>query len=303
MLDICLLGCGGMMPLPKRHLTSLAVRFNGHTTLIDCGEGTQVAMKRAGISPAPIDTICFTHYHADHISGLPGLLLDMGNSDRTKPVFMIGPKGLMRTVKALCVIAPQLPFEIKFHELAENEETFDLDGLRLKAFHVNHNVTCYGYTFELDRAGRFDAEAAKALGIPINYWSVLQHGKEVDIPEGHFVPEQVMGPERKGLKVTYTTDTRPTQSIAENAKGSDLFICEGMYGDPEKAASAKEKKHMTMQEAARLGKAAGVKKIWLTHFSPSVINPKIYIEELREIFPEISMGKDGKTTELDFIDE
>ena len=173
MLDICLLGSGGMMPLPKRHLTALTVRYNGHTTLIDCGEGTQVAMKRAGLSPAPIDTICFTHYHADHISGLPGLLLDMGNSDRTEPVQMIGPKGLMRTVKALCVIAPQLPFEIKYHELSENEETFDLDGLRLKAFHVNHNVTCYGYTFELDRAGRFDADTAKALGIPINYWSVL----------------------------------------------------------------------------------------------------------------------------------
>ncbi|MDD6551331.1 MAG: ribonuclease Z [Lachnospiraceae bacterium] len=303
MLDICLLGSGGMMPLPKRHLTALTVRYNGHTTLIDCGEGTQVAMKRAGLSPAPIDTICFTHYHADHISGLPGLLLDMGNSDRTEPVRMIGPKGLMRTVKSLCVIAPQLPFEIKYHELSETEETFDLDGLRLKAFHVNHNVTCYGYTFELDRAGRFDAETAKSLGIPINYWSVLQHGSEVDIPEGHFSPEQVMGPARKGLKVTYTTDTRPTHLIAENAKGSDLFICEGMYGDPEKAQSAKEKKHMTMQEAARLGRDAGVKKMWLTHFSPSVINPKIYIEEIRKIFPELSMGKDGKKAELDFIDE
>ncbi|RRF95891.1 MAG: ribonuclease Z [Lachnospiraceae bacterium] len=303
MLDICLLGCGGMMPLPKRHLTSLAVRFNGHTTLIDCGEGTQVAMRRAGLSPAPIDTICVTHYHADHISGLPGLLLDIGNAGRTKPVAMIGPKGLKRVVSSLCVIAPQLPFEITFHELKENEETFDLEGLRLKAFHVNHNVTCYGYTFELDRAGRFDAAAAKALGIPVNYWSVLQHGDEVDIPEGHFLPEQVMGPARKGLKVTYTTDTRPTRSIVENASGSDLFICEGMYGDTEKQESAKEKKHMMMQEAASLGKEAGVKKMWLTHFSPSVINPKIYIEDIKKIFPELSMGKDGKKTELDFADE
>lgn len=302
MLDICLLGCGGMMPLPKRHLTSLTVRYNGRTTLIDCGEGTQVAMKRAGLSPAPIDTICFTHYHADHISGLPGLLLDMGNADRTEPVLMIGPKGLKHTVQSLCVIAPQLPFEIRYHELSEMEETFDLGGLRMKAFRVNHNVICYGYTFELDRAGRFDAEAAKALGIPIKCWSILQHGSKVDTPEGHFVPSQVMGPERKGLKVTYTTDTRPTKGIAENAAESDLFICEGMYGDPEKAQSAREKKHMTMQEAARLGREAGVKKMWLTHFSPSVIAPKVYIEEIRKIFPEVSMGKDGKKAELDFVD-
>jgi ribonuclease Z len=298
MLDVCLLGTGGMMPLPRRHLTSLAVRVNGHTVLIDCGEGTQVAMKKAGVSPYPIDAICFTHYHADHISGLPGLLLDMGNSERTEPVHMYGPKGLRKIVTALTVITPQLPFEIIFHEYQNDEESFEVEGLRIKAFHVYHNVTCYGYTMELDRKGRFNADAAKELGIPLEYWHVLQNGEAV----GGFTPDQVMGPARKGLKVTYTTDTRPTRSIEENAAGSDLFICEGMYGDPEKAKSARDKKHMTMQEAAHLARKAGVAEMWLTHYSPSVIDPKIYIKEVRKVFPETYICKDGRKKELDFTD-
>ena len=298
MLDVCLLGTGGMMPLPRRHLTSLAVRVNGHTVLIDCGEGTQVAMKKAGVSPYPIDAICFTHYHADHISGLPGLLLDMGNSERTEPVHMYGPKGLRKIVTALTVITPQLPFEIIFHEYQNDEESFEVEGLRIKVFHVYHNVTCYGYTMELDRKGRFNADAAKELGIPLEYWHVLQNGEAV----GGFTPDQVMGPKRKGLKVTYTTDTRPTRSIEENAAGSDLFICEGMYGDPEKAKSARDKKHMTMQEAAHLARKAGVAEMWLTHYSPSVIDPKIYVEEVRKIFPETYICRDGRKKELDFTD-
>ena len=149
------------MPLPYRWLTSLLVRYNGSSLLIDCGEGTQIAMKEKGWSFKPIDVICFTHYHADHISGLPGLLLTMGNAERTEPLTMIGPKGLERVVTALRTIAPELPFPIRFLEINGLEQTFALNGYRLKAFRVNHNVTCYGYTLELDRAGRFQADRAK----------------------------------------------------------------------------------------------------------------------------------------------
>ena len=155
MLDICLLGTAGMMPQPHRWLTAMMARFNGSSLLIDCGEGTQIAMKEAGLSPNPIDTICFTHYHADHISGLPGLLLSMGNSDRTEPVTMIGPKGLERVVNSLRVIAPELPFDIHFIELTEAEQDLVLHGYHIRAYRVQHNVPCYGYCIEIPRSGRF----------------------------------------------------------------------------------------------------------------------------------------------------
>ena len=161
MIDICLLGSGGMMPLPYRWLTSLMVRYNGSSLLIDCGEGTQIALKEKGWSFKPIDVICFTHFHGDHISGLPGLLLTMGNAERREPLTLIGPKGLERVVNALRVIAPELPFELRFLEIQGSEQEFILNGYRLKAFRVNHNVPCYGYTLELDRAGRFDVNRAR----------------------------------------------------------------------------------------------------------------------------------------------
>lgn len=300
MLDVCLLGTGGMMPLPYRWLTSLMVRYNGSSLLIDCGEGTQIAIKEKGWSFKPIDVICFTHYHGDHISGLPGLLLTMGNADRTKPLTLIGPKGLERVVNALRVIAPELPFQIKYMELTETEQTFELNGYRLKAFRVNHNVTCYGYTMEIDRAGKFDVERAKEQGIPQKYWKHLQKGETIETENGILTPDMVLGPPRKGLKLTYTTDTRPTNSIRENAKDSDLFICEGMYGEKEKAAKAVEYKHMTFYEAAHLAKDAQVKEMWLTHYSPSLTRPEEYMDEVRRIFPEAKAGKDRMSRELAF---
>ena len=300
MLDVCLLGSGGMMPLPYRWLTSLMTRFNGSSLLIDCGEGTQIAIKEKGWSFKPIDVICFTHYHGDHISGLPGLLLTMGNADRKETLTLIGPKGLERVVSALRVIAPELPFPIIYKEIEGAEQTFELNGYRLKAFRVNHNVLCYGYTMEIDRAGKFDVERAKEQEIPQKYWKHLQKGETIESENGILTPDMVLGPPRKGLKLTYTTDTRPTNSIRENAKDSDLFICEGMYGEKEKAAKAVEYKHMTFYEAAHLAKDAQVKEMWLTHYSPSLTRPEEYMDEVRRIFPEAKAGKDRMSRELAF---
>ena len=300
MLDICLLGCGGMMPLPHRWLTALMTRFNGSSLLIDCGEGTQVAIKEKGWSFKPIDVICFTHYHGDHISGLPGLLLTMGNADRTEPLTLIGPKGLERVVNALRVIAPELPFELKFIEITKPEETFELNGYRLKAFRVNHNVLCYGYTLEIDRAGKFDLERALALDIPKQYWKHLQKGETIEVDGSVYTPDMVLGAPRKGIKLTYSTDTRPTASIRDNAKDSDLFICEGMYGETEKDAKAVEYKHMTFYEAAQLAKEANAQELWLTHYSPSLVRPEEYMDAVRKVFPKAKAGKDGMTTELVF---
>ena len=300
MLDVCLLGSGGMMPLPYRWLTALMTRFNGSSLLIDCGEGTQIAIKEKGWSFKPIDVICFTHYHGDHISGLPGLLLTMGNADRKEPLTLIGPKGLERVVSALRVIAPELPFPIIYKEIEGAEQTFELNGYRLKAFRVNHNVLCYGYTMEIDRAGKFDVERAKEQEIPQKYWKHLQKGETIETENGILTPDMVLGPPRKGLKLTYTTDTRPTNSIRENAKDSDLFIREGMYGEKEKAAKAVEYKHMTFYEAAHLAKDAQVKEMWLTHYSPSLTRPEEYMDEVRRIFPEAKAGKDRMSRELAF---
>lgn len=303
MLDICLLGTGGMMPLPYRWLTSLMMRYNGMSVLIDCGEGTQIALKEKGWSPKPIDVICFTHYHADHISGLPGMLLTMGNAERTQPLILIGPKGLTRVVSALRVIAPELPFEIICQEIEGNEARFSFNGLTLEAFRVNHNVLCYGYTASIERTGRFQPERAAELGIEKRYWSRLQKGETIEVGDTVFTPDMVLGAARKGLKVTYTTDTRPTESIVRHAAGSDLFICEGMYGEPEKKAKAKEYKHMTFYEAAELAKKAEVRELWLTHYSPSLIRAEEYMPAVRKIFPSAYAGKDGKTVELMFDEE
>lgn len=300
MLDVCLLGSGGMMPLPYRWLTALMTRFNGSSLLIDCGEGTQIAIKEKGWSFKPIDVICFTHYHGDHISGLPGLLLTMGNADRREPLTLIGPKGLERVVNSLRVIAPELPFPILFKEIEGPEQTFEMNGYRLKAFRVNHNVLCYGYTVEIDRAGKFDPERAKEQEIPQKYWKHLQKGETVELEGRILTPDMVLGPPRKGIKLTYTTDTRPTKSIVENAKASDLFICEGMYGEKEKAAKAVEYKHMTFYEAAQLAKDAEVQEMWLTHYSPSLTRPEEYMEEVRKIFPAAKAGKDKMSVEMKF---
>ena len=306
MIDVCLLGTGGMMPLPYRALTSLMLRYNGSSLLVDCGEATQISVRRRGWSFNPIDVIFITHFHADHISGLPGMLLAMGNADRTEPVTIVGPQGIEHVVRSLCVIAPRLPFELKFIELdrAKDSETLELCGLRVNAFKVNHNMLCYGYSFELDRAGKFDAEAASALGLPVQLWGKLQNGEVVEHEGKTYTGDMVMGPPRKGLKITYTTDTRPTDRICEEALGADIFICEGMYGekDEESFSKAKEKKHMTMYEAAEIAKKAQPKKLWLTHYSPSMIKPEQYEDAVREIFPGTVISKDRRTVELKFED-
>ena len=292
MLDICLLGTGGMMPLPYRWLTSLMTRYNGSSLLIDCGEGTQIAIREKGWSFKPIDIICITHFHGDHISGLPGILLAMGNSERTEDLTMIGPRGLERVVNALRVIAPELPFKIKFIELNQPHEQIRLHGYVIDAFKVNHKITCYGYSISIPRAGMFDVAKAEKNNIPKMLWSRLQKGETLEYEGRTLTPNMVLGEDRKGLKVTYTTDTRPVQSIIDYAAGSDIFICEGMYGEKGDINNAVKYKHMTFEEAGTLAKKAGVGQLWLTHYSPALNYPENYIEDVQKIFPNAVAGKD-----------
>ncbi|MDE7014060.1 MAG: ribonuclease Z, partial [Kineothrix sp.] len=168
---------------------------------------------------------------------------------------------------------------------------------------VNHNVVCYGYNIVVDRIGKFQVDKAMQLGIDRRYWSYLQKGENVEMEGKIYTPDMVLGEARKGLKVTYCTDTRPTESIVRNAAGADLFICEGMYGEPEKKEKAKEYKHMMFGEAAELAKKAGVGKMWLTHYSPSLIRPEEFMKDVKKIFPHSEAGKDGKSVELMFEEE
>lgn len=303
MLDVCLLGTSGMMPLPGRWLTSLMTRYNGSSLLIDCGEGTQIAIREKSWSFHPIDVICFTHYHGDHISGLPGLLLSMGNADRIKPVTIIGPKGLERVVNSLRVIAPELPFELKFIEVTSPLERIEINGYVIEAFRVNHNVTCYGYNIIIERAGKFIVEKANENQVPRECWNRLQKGETIQMEGRTFTPDMVLGPERKGIKLTYCTDTRPVPSIIANAKEADLFICEGMYGEPGMEEKAIQHKHMTFKEAANLAKEARVKELWLTHYSPSLNRPQDYMKDVKRIFSNGKAGKDKKSVTLEFPKE
>ena len=223
--EVNILGCGSALPTTRHMATSQVINIREKLFMIDCGEGTQVAVKERGWSFKPIDVICFTHYHGDHISGLPWLLLTMGNADRSEPLTLIGPKGLERVVNALRVIAPEHPIEIKYIEITKPEEVIEINGYRITAFRVNHNVICYGYTLEILRQGRFSPERARDQGIPLKFWNPLQKGQTIEEDGIVYTPDMVLGPERKGIKVTYTTDTRPTESILRNAKDSDLIIC------------------------------------------------------------------------------
>ena len=306
MLDVALVGSGGMMPMAGRHLSSLLVRFDGRMVLIDCGEGTQVSARQIGWGFKTIDAICITHFHADHVTGLPGLLLTIGHAERTEPLTIIGPVGVERIVRSLCVVAPELPFELKFIEIPNSGALnikIPYTNFTLSAHPAQHNCTCFAYRLDIARLGKFDHQTAKSLGLPVQMWGKLQHGQSVEHDGKIITPDAVMGAARRGLSVSYCTDSRPPKGLPEFINGSDLFVCEGQYGDPQKLPKAKAYKHMIFSEAAQLAKDGNVKKLWLTHFSPSLQNPKDYLHHAKKIFENTHIGRDRMEESLTYDDE
>lgn len=303
MIDACLLGTGGMMPLPHRWLSSLLLRCEGHVILCDCGEGTQISWRSTNWGFRDLGTIVLSHLHADHVAGLPGVLYTVAHADRVEPVTIYGPPGTATAVAAMRVIVPRLPFPVEVRELTGGEEVELPAGLRLRSLAVAHRVPCLAYTFHRPRAPRFDPDRARALGVPLTLWTRLQGGEPVTVDGRTVAPEEVLGPPRRGLTVAFVTDTRPTPDLPDFVRGADLLVCEGMYGDPDMLDRAIERGHMIFQEAATIAAEAGVQRLWLTHFSPALTDPGAYLPLAREIFPHTELGRAHRTLTLAFPED
>ncbi len=298
-LDIALVGTGGMMPLPTRWLSSVLIRYADHLVLFDCGEGTQISLRTLGWGIKGIDLILISHVHGDHIAGLPGLLLTQSNSARTEPVDVLGPPGMTDAVDRLRVIAPYLPFDVRCRDLQPGD-TFELGGLRGSCTQAEHHVPCLAYRLEVPRGRAFLPDRARRLAIPVEHWRALQR-EEIVTWDGHTAtPDEVLGPRRTGLAMALVTDTRPTPDLERLARNVDLLICEGTYGSSDDQPKAVERKHMTFAEAACLARNAGARKLLLTHFSPAVVDPLQYAQNATIVFPETVVGRDHLTLTLNF---
>ena len=293
MVEICMLGTGGTLPLADRALSSLYIRVNGRAMLADCGEGTQVSIRRLGWGFRCLEGLVLTHFHGDHCTGLPGLLLSLEKAGREEPFDIYGPPGLKRVVEGLCVIVPKLSYMVRLHEFPPEGREFEIIGLKVRSFPVNHGVPCYGFRFELERKGAFDPEKAQRLKAPVQEWKKLQMGESIRVGMKKIRPEDVMGEARKGITFAFSTDTRPCETLNRYTAGTDLLILEGMYADEEKQPLALKNHHMMFREAAEIARAADPARLILTHFSTSLDSPEEGLPAAREIFPATEAGQDG----------
>lgn len=308
-MELFVLGTGGTMPLPGRHLTSVLLRREGEVFLFDCGEGTQVSLRSLNLKWKKIGAILISHTHADHVTGLPGMLMLSSQVDREEPLVIIGPPKIREFVEASRhTLEMYINFEIDVREIArpwEKQVVYETDEYAIRAIPLRHSRTCVGYVFEeKPRPGLFYPEKAEAAGVPRGpLWSTLQRGESVDLDDGRAVePEDVMGPERRGRKFSYITDTLPIETIAPEVSDSDLLICEGMFGN-EFRETAYDKRHMTAEDAARIAKnAGGVKKMGLIHYSPRYTSRQLkhLLQEAKAVFPETVLTKEKMSFPIPF---
>ncbi|MBR6028239.1 MAG: ribonuclease Z [Clostridia bacterium] len=309
MVQVTLLGTAALMPTPERGTTAAALVCQGRTLLLDCGEGTQTAARRWHVNLMSADVIALTHYHGDHIFGLPGLLQTMGTLGRTAPLTLTGPGEIQRELAPVMQLVNWVPYPVKLMSmpggglrLCELHPSWPAEAL-LTTFPTEHRVPSQGYRFDLGRPGRFLPEAAEKLGLPRPLWRRLQHGEQVEW-EGRLIqPEEVLGPRRRGLSVVFSGDTVPCRALTDRARGADLFICEGTYGDSALAETARANGHMTFAEAGRTARDAEVRRLWLTHFSQMMEDPADFLPNAAALYPGAVIGEDGMSIELAFDEE
>ena len=305
MIDLTLLGCGGNVPMPNRFLSSLFINYKGRKILIDCGEGTQVAMKKNNCGFKGIDLILITHLHGDHIIGLIGLLQTIGNSGKTDDLTIVGPTGIIQAMNAIKVLIEYLPYRVYVIENPQEKFSLDKDiikDIEISTIDLDHSTECIGYSLYFKRNARFDREKAIANEVPQNLWKKLQENDSVVYGDKTYYSDMVLGDERKGIKLSFITDTRPIFEIPEFIYGSDLFVCEAMYGDDMDISKAVKNKHMTFREAANLANNGNVDKLLLTHFSPSLEEPKEFIQNATKFFKNTIIGEDGLSLNLSYKD-
>ncbi|MBS6508691.1 MAG: ribonuclease Z [Paraclostridium bifermentans] len=304
MVEITLLGCGGSMPVPNRFLSSLLINYRGRKILIDCGEGTQVSMKIANCGFKTIDYICITHLHGDHIIGLPGILSTIGNCGRTEMLTIIGPKGIKEVIDAFRLIVRELPYDVNIIENPKEDilvsNNYINKDIIISTLEVDHSTSCIAYSFYIKRKAKFDIEKAMKNNVPKVLWSKLQNGREIKLEGKIYTKDMVLGQPRKGIKLSFVTDTRPIKEIVDFVDNSDLLVCEGMYGDDGDLERAIKNKHMTFRESATIAKQSNVEAMVLTHFSPIIKDPNMYIENAMEVFENTIIGADRLKLDLLF---
>ncbi|WP_101772621.1 ribonuclease Z [Peptostreptococcus faecalis] len=296
MVNITMIGTGGNVPSHKRFCSSMFINYKGKKILIDCGEGTQVSMKTLGCGFKDIDLILITHLHGDHINGLLGLLSTMGNAEKRNILTIVGPVGIKKAISAMMVLWEGLPYRLRIIEnpggpFSIDEEIFN--EIEISTIALKHSTECLGYSLYFKRNRSFDVNKALENSVPKYLWKNLQSGKTFYIDDIKYDPEMVLGSSRKGIKVSFITDTRPISSIPDFIRESDLFVCEAMYGDEADISKAVKNKHMLFREAATLAKNGNVKKLLLTHFSPSIEKPEDFIDNAKNIFANTTVAYDG----------
>jgi ribonuclease Z len=310
-MEAFVLGCGGVMPLPGRHLTSILLRREGELFLFDCGEGTQVSLRALNLKWKKISAIFISHTHADHVTGLPGILMLSSQVDRSEPLYIYGPPRIREYVEsARQVLEMYINYEIIVREIEDpgvEQVVYEGEAFRITSIPLRHTRVCVGYILQEEtRPGVFHPDQATELGVPRGpLWSRLQQGENVTLENGTVVtPEQVLGETRHGRKFSFVTDTTYLDSIAPAVAGSDLLVCEGMFHSKHKDAAI-EKKHMTAEDAATIAReAGGVKKMGLIHYSPRYTDGQLkgLLKEARKIFPDSFLTRDRQNIDIPYID-